>query len=290
MAHFYISIHNKIALHGENASRSFIKEYQSNMLKIIEGNTYEINGTIGFKRKYQRRNEDGSEEAETETIRLDNMKVNTKHMMFVFLGAFDGIRDITKYRLAQEKKTKKKVTSFQDYQGTHIGFMVSPGKNLDTCTEEYTYEQLIPTQEDIIRYGLMRELVGRITIRTVYLPLTEEALVNILLNCRTSAYKKYQARFRQNGHVLRCSRSAIREIAHICVDRGTGARGLMNVFAEILQETQYELSGNPRPIHCLVIGKDVREHKPPLLHDITEKANRKWKKRLKKMYEEQHNK
>lgn len=168
--------------------------------------------------------------------------------------------------------------------------MTSTRKNIVIKQEEYTYEQLIPSQDDIIKYGLMRELVGRITIRTVYLPLAEDALVDILIRSKTSAYKKYQERFKQNGHVLRCSRSALREIAHICVDRGTGARGLMNVFAEILQETQYELSDNPRPIHCLVIGKDVREHKPPLLHDITEKANRKWKKRLKKMYEEQHNK
>ncbi len=281
---------DKIAMHGENCSRSFVKEYQSNLLKLVEGNTYEVNDTIGYKRKYQKHNDNGSEETETETVYLDNLKLNTKHMMFIFIGAFQGISDITKYRLSEEKNSKKKTSASIDYQGTHIGFMTSTRKNIVIKQEEYTYEQLIPSQDDIIKYGLMRELVGRITIRTVYLPLAEDALVDILIRSKTSAYKKYQERFKQNGHVLRCSRSALREIAHICVDRGTGARGLMNVFAEILQETQYELSDNPRPIHCLVIGKDVREHKPPLLHDITEKANRKWKKRLKKMYEEQHNK
>ena len=118
----------------------------------------------------------------------------------------------------------------------------------------------------------MRELVGRISIRTVYKPLTEEALVNIMLSCRTSAYRKYQARFRQAGHELRCDRSALREIAHTAVERGTGARGLMNVFSELLQDTQYELSGDSRVMHCLLRGRDIREHRPPLLHDCTQRT------------------
>ena len=274
---------DKISISGDGKSRAFLKEYQSNLLKIIEGNTYET-GTIGFKRKYRRRSEDGTEEIETETITLSDMKLDSANMMFIFLGAFDGIQNITKYRLCQERLSNKKdihtSEESEDYQDTQLGFMVFPTKHEEheSHKDEYTYEQLIPSQEDIIRYGIMRELVGRIPIRTVYQPLSEDNLVNILLHSKTSAYKKYQERFRQNGHILRCSRSALRAIAHRCVERGTGARGLMNVFTELLQDTQYELSGNLRPIHCLLRGKEVQENKPPLIHDVTKKQNQKWEK------------
>lgn len=274
---------DKISLSGDGKSRTFLKEYQSNLLKIIEGNTYET-CTIGFKRKYRSRNEDGTEEIEEETITLSDMKLDSTNMMFIFLGAFEGIQNITKYRLWQKKLSKRKaVHTSEDYQDTHLGFMALPTEEPESQKEEYTYEQLIPSQEDVIQYGFMRELVGRIPIRTVYQPLSEDNLVNILLQSKTSAYKKYQERFRQNGHILRCSRSALRAIAHRCVERGTGARGLMNIFTEILQDTQYELSGNPRPIHCLLRGKEVQENKP-LIHDVTKKQNKKWKKRLKKIY------
>ena len=122
----------------------------------------------------------------------------------------------------------------------------------------------------------MQPLVGRIPVRIVYQPLSEDNLINILLHSKTSAYKKYQERFKQHGHILRCSRSALREIVRSSIERGTGARGVMNVFAELLQDTQYELSGNPRPIHCLLRGKEIRENKPPLIHEVTEKQNKKW--------------
>lgn len=246
---------DKIALCGEGKSRQFLKEYQSNLLKIVEGNTYNIG------------NFTTPDEKDVGEVTLD-----TSHMMFIFLGAFSGIEEITKDRLRQEQE-KQKILQPKDsyYQGTYIGFLAESRKAIipATETEKYTYEQLIPSQEDIIEYGFMRELVGRIPIRTVYKPLSEEALVTIMLNCKTSAYRKYQMRFRIQGHELRCNRSALREIARIAVERSTGARGLMNVFSELLQDTQYELSNDDRIIHCLLRGKEIREHKPPLLRDFT---------------------
>lgn len=246
---------DKIALCGEGKSRQFLKEYQSNLLKIVEGNSYNIG------------NFTTPDEKDVGEVTLD-----TSHMMFIFLGAFSGIEEITKDRLRQEQEKQKTLQPKDSYyQGTYIGFLAESHKAIipATETEEYTYEQLIPSQEDIIEYGFMRELVGRIPIRTVYKPLSEEALVTIMLNCKTSAYRKYQMRFRIQGHELRCNRSALREIARIAVERSTGARGLMNVFSELLQDTQYELSNDDRIIHCLLRGKEIREHKPPLLRDFT---------------------
>lgn len=81
--------------------------------------------------------------------------------------------------------------------------------------------------------------------------------------------------------MLRCNREALKEIARIAIKRGTGARGLMNIFSELLQDTQYDLSGNRDQIHCLLRGKEIREHKPPLLHNVTKKHKRNKKKKEK---------
>ena len=129
---------------------------------------------------------------------------------------------------------------------------------------------MIPSQEDIIKFGFMRELIGRIAVRTVYKPLSVDNLIEILLHCRTSAYREYQRRFRQDDLDLKCNRDALREIAKMAVERRTGARGLRTIFDELCRETLYELSGDTRFIRCLLRGKEIREHKPPLLHDRTE--------------------
>ena len=253
---------DKIAIGGEGKSRQFLKEYQSNLLKVVEGNTYSVgNYTIPTI--------DGEEEDSGEVI------LNSENIIFILIGAFSGIEEITKERLRREQHAKQPNTQPENtyYQNTYIGYLAESRKDIpESEAEEYTYEQLVPSQEDIIEYGFMRELVGRIPIRTVYKPLSEEALVTIMLNCKTSAYRKYQMRFRQAGHELRCDRSALREIAHTAVERGTGARGLMTVFSELLQDTQFELSGDDRVVHCLLRGKDIRNHKPPLLHDCTQKT------------------
>ena len=254
---------DKIALDGDGKARQFLKEYQSNLLKIVEGNTYDV-GTFTY--------DNGSDEP----FEMENIVLDTTNMMFILLGAFDGIQNITLRRLYQEKLSKNPTLFHTVYQDTRIGFM-APQESHETQepkTEEYTYEQLIPTQEDIIQYGFMRELVGRIAVRTVYKPLSEDALVNIMLHAKTSAYREWKNNFEQNGHGLKCDRAALREIAQISIKRGTGARGLSNVFSELLMPTLYELSGDTRFIRCLLRGKEIRAHKPPLLHDRTEQQRK----------------
>lgn len=258
---------DKIALSGDGKSRQFLKEYQSNLLKLLEGNTYDM-GPYTLSHK------------DIDDDDIGNITLDSTNMQFVLMGAFDGLEQITRWRLHQEwlvkqRKNNPTYTERSDYQNTNLGFLVNPQKTETPNKEEYTYEQLIPSQEDLVCYGIMRELIGRIPIRTVYKPLGESALVDIMVNSRTSAYRKYQQRFRQNGHELRCDRSALRKIANTAVTRGTGARGLMNAFAELLQDTQFELSGDERNLHCLLRGRDIREHKPPLIHDLTERIKAK---------------
>ena len=273
---------DKIAIDGEGRSRLFLKEYQSNLLKIVEGNTYSV-GSLTYERNASKTDEDGNSYTVTEELELSDITVDTTGMMFILVGAFSGIEDITLYRLEKERGTKDKgsIPRHNLYQDTSIGFLVTQPAQEEPETVEYTYEQMIPSQEDIIEYGFMRELVGRIPVRTVYKPLSEDAMIEILLHCKTSAYREYQRRFRQVNLDLKCNRDALREIAKIAVSRASGARGLRTVFEELLTETRYELSGTDRPIRCLLRGKEIREHKAPLLHDLTKIIQKRRQQRIK---------
>ena len=258
---------DKIALGGEGKSLQFLKEYQSNLLKIVEGNTYPISNFTGIRTNVDV-GPDGEPVVENEEVHLTNISLDTTHMLFVFLGAFDGLEEITRSRLEQERLAKefKQTPQHTLYQNTMIGFMVKPHQNEEAKPVTYTYEQLIPSLDDIIKYGFMRELVGRIAIRTVYKSLNEDALLAIMLRCRTSAYRDYQRKFRLIGQDLRCDRAALREIARIAIQRGTGARGLRTIFNELLSDTWYNLAGSSDRVRCLLRGQEIKDHKPPLIH------------------------
>lgn len=260
---------DKIALAGEDNARLFLKEYQSVLLKMVEGNTYSVGNMT--------RHVKDEDEAEDMT----DIRVDTTNMMFVFLGAFSGIREITELRLRMEEKEKgsNKRPARNEYQETRMGYLKVP-HTPPAKKREYSYEELIPSAEDIIHFGFMPELVGRIPVRTVYNPLSEDDLVEILLHCRTSAYREYQRRFLRAGLELKCDRAALREIARSARKQGMGARGLRAEFDKLLRETRYELSGTKKGIRCLLRGKEIREHKPPLLHDRTSLMKRQYARQM----------
>ena len=256
---------DKISLKGQDNGLLMYEEMQATMLTYVEGTTVSLSETFTSQDvKYDNDDEDD----DTVTLEIENVKLDTSNMLFILLGAFEGLESITRYRLHKEwlKKTHK-TTIHELYQATTLGFVVDQKPTTVPAEPEYSYEQLLPSTEDIINYGFMRELVGRIPIRTVYKPLSIDDLTNILLNSKTSVYRDYQRRFQRRGHCLRCNRDALREIAKTAVERGTGARGLRNVFAELLQQTEYELSGDDRPLHVLLRGKEIRENKPPLIRN-----------------------
>ena len=267
---------DKIAIQGDGRARNFLMEYQSNLLKIVEGNTYELDGFTHEKGI--------NEKGEKETIDICDVTVDTTHMMFILMGAFSGLEQITLQRLEQERQRKelRQTPRHVLYQDTSLGFLIEPRRHDDKPREiKYTYEQMIPSTDDIVRYGFLRELVGRLSIRTVYKPLSQDALVHIMLSAKTSAYREYQHRFNQIGAELRCDRAGLREIARIAVERGTGARGLVTVFAELLSDTWYELAGDNRHVRVLLRGKDIVAGKSPLLHDRTELVHKRWLQRRK---------
>lgn len=261
---------DKIALQGDGRSRNFLMEYQSNLLKIIEGNTYDLDGF-----SHDRLNEKGEEEI----VNIDDVTIDTTHMLFILLGAFSGIECITLQRLETERQRKELRQSPRHilYQDTSLGFLVEPRHHDDAPKRiTYTYEQMIPSTDDIVQYGFLRELVGRLPIRAVYRPLSPKALIHIMLSAKTSAYREYQHRFRQIGMELRCDRAGLQEIARIATERGTGARGLITVYSELLSDVWYDLAGDNRHIRVLLRGKEIKAGKPPLLHDRSALVHKKW--------------
>ena len=132
----------------------------------------------------------------------------------------------------------------------------------------FTAEQLVPIADDIETYGVMKELVGRIPVITMYRPMTVRTLVSIMQNCENSALNEYKMRLSAMGHTLEFDSSALRVIAQRVIDRGTGARGLRTLFAEILTPALYELSATTDSYACVLRGKDIKANRPPQLCKI----------------------
>ena len=223
---------DKIADRGGN-SRAYSHDYQSTLLQMIEGHKYQV---------------PMKENGEPISIEVD-----TKNMLFVLMGAFDGLEDITAERIKQE-------------QHQPIGFSTTTGtKASDKST----------TTDDIVNYGFKRELIGRITIRAFYHTLSVPEMVQILTDSKNSAYRQYQKRFELWGHKLVINKAGLEEIAKLAIDRKTGARGLHNIFSELLYKTLFQLTSTKEPMLCLLTANDIKNNRPPTISRNKVSANTK---------------
>ena len=209
-------------LRGANTD-NFCQDYQASLLRMVEGEV------CNFKR---------SEESDVESV-------DTTDIMFIFLGAFEGLQDIVAKRMGEERSGSR-----------IIGFNAVEG-------EVPKKTDLEPTNEDIIEYGFKRELIGRVAVRAIYEQLSVDDMVTIMKSCRTSAYRDYQRRFEAMGHKLVCTDNALAEIARIAVDRKMGARGLSAVFSDILLPVMFDLSSVDDHFVCRLTGECVRLRKNP---------------------------
>ena len=218
---------DKIAERNGNTS-SFSHDYQSTLLQMLEGHKYQI---------------PMKEDGESISIEID-----TTNMLFILMGAFDGLEKIVEERIKQE-------------QHQPIGFSVSTEvKNSDTR----------PTTDDIVAYGFKRELIGRMTIRAFYRPLSVTELIRIMTDCENSAYRQYQKRFDLWGHTLSIDNQGLTEIAKLAIARKTGARGLINIFSELLYKTLYQLTSVQEPMLCTLTADDIKYNRPPSINSKTD--------------------